>query len=857
MIGMYQNNERQYIAANTVNIVPLTNTTGIWAGIPYSDLPCIATIDYSDPTDIKYINTIYGSYNTDTDEFINIDGCPDPDEHGPLVCVGLTSSDNKSVFAVLVSGKLLEYYDEAYRYNQERYYTFQLSGESIYDNIFIVKIEDGVGTLIHKVPLTLEALHLTNAYGPYSNHIYIEDFKYIGNNTHLLKIFVQGSVNEYIYYQLKEPVSNYEGCAASPELVDSLVDTHSTTLSTTQQAGHAKISTTYTHNKGIHSLFTTYFHPYASYGNGAIQPIKFISSVTPSPCDDNYSSSSVNVINRFYFLYYNRRLGCISINENDNTIEYLHSYELPIEYYNSYNKPYPAIVGGYINCTAPFVILSKFTDSTNSMLQVSINKYRYDENIDLTNEADFFTNLGILEIPVDTNSLLFLSQTKATLSTELISTVERGGNIVSGIIKVNHDYNTAIGNYETSCIAFHYNVSESTGSITHIKKIINDPCIWWYENNLFIFDRDNGTCIVYETDGTYTELSIPSLNISSNIVENSYLRYNKEYDIYEICLINRSLSAQTGKVDDVYYETFMEIPRSILSSYNKHSHESTLVPFNFIYDKDYTAWCIIDNKYLINTNTNKIYGNIINKENVAIVEDNKYIMYEFDSDASLDYLIYQLYPYDDEDTLPYIQICKISKTDSNTNGIIADANLLSDIKQKTDNLSELSNQILLQKADSYHASTSASIGVGDEGQYGHVRVTEELVADNYYSDGTVPSTSAVMSYVDNSISSIMGSITPQINTTNTADIDPNQYSIFSQTVESDTEFSISAINSGYKEFTLFITNAGNFNVTLPSTVLFSDGFYPSFTKDGTDVLKFTTINGGTTWFCQQIGQNIH
>lgn len=48
-------------------------------------------------------------------------------------------------------------------------------------------------------------------------------------------------------------------------------------------------------------------------------------------------------------------------------------------------------------------------------------------------------------------------------------------------------------------------------------------------------------------------------------------------------------------------------------------------------------------------------------------------------------------------------------------------------------------------------------------------------------------------------------------------------------------------------FILELTNAGSFTRTWPSSVKWSGGIAPTLSTSGTDVLVFTTRDGGTTW----------
>ena len=48
---------------------------------------------------------------------------------------------------------------------------------------------------------------------------------------------------------------------------------------------------------------------------------------------------------------------------------------------------------------------------------------------------------------------------------------------------------------------------------------------------------------------------------------------------------------------------------------------------------------------------------------------------------------------------------------------------------------------------------------------------------------------------------------------------------------------------------LILTNGGSQTVNFPNTVDFAGGSAPSLTSSGTDILMFTTVDGGTIFHC--------
>lgn len=49
-------------------------------------------------------------------------------------------------------------------------------------------------------------------------------------------------------------------------------------------------------------------------------------------------------------------------------------------------------------------------------------------------------------------------------------------------------------------------------------------------------------------------------------------------------------------------------------------------------------------------------------------------------------------------------------------------------------------------------------------------------------------------------------------------------------------------------FMLLLVNCGNATITWPSSVKWTNGVPPSLSASGNDLLTFTTMNGGTSWF---------
>lgn len=80
-------------------------------------------------------------------------------------------------------------------------------------------------------------------------------------------------------------------------------------------------------------------------------------------------------------------------------------------------------------------------------------------------------------------------------------------------------------------------------------------------------------------------------------------------------------------------------------------------------------------------------------------------------------------------------------------------------------------------------------------------------------------------------------------------VDCRKGQYFYGTVTAPVTFSFTEVPSAGKAFgfILEITNGGAFTITWPTSVKWTDGTAPTLTTAGTDVLAFTTRDGGVTW----------
>lgn len=93
----------------------------------------------------------------------------------------------------------------------------------------------------------------------------------------------------------------------------------------------------------------------------------------------------------------------------------------------------------------------------------------------------------------------------------------------------------------------------------------------------------------------------------------------------------------------------------------------------------------------------------------------------------------------------------------------------------------------------------------------------------------------------------------------TQDIDLYLGNVFTATVDTAaTTFTFSnPIASGKgSSFTLILTDGGSQTVNWPASVKWSNSIAPSLTVSGTDILTFSTTNGGATWYGFLAGVNM-
>lgn len=90
----------------------------------------------------------------------------------------------------------------------------------------------------------------------------------------------------------------------------------------------------------------------------------------------------------------------------------------------------------------------------------------------------------------------------------------------------------------------------------------------------------------------------------------------------------------------------------------------------------------------------------------------------------------------------------------------------------------------------------------------------------------------------------------------TVDLSAGNY--FTRTFNNDATITITnPLSSGTASSFLFdVTNAGNYIITWPESIVWAKGTAPTLTAAGRDILGFITHDGGTTWAGLVLGKDI-
>lgn len=124
-------------------------------------------------------------------------------------------------------------------------------------------------------------------------------------------------------------------------------------------------------------------------------------------------------------------------------------------------------------------------------------------------------------------------------------------------------------------------------------------------------------------------------------------------------------------------------------------------------------------------------------------------------------------------------------------------------------------------------------------------------------EDTTPQLGGELDGQDNTVSKVnlkdYGEVTNAIGSTGggTQDIDLEAGNSVSATVDTSANtftFSNPTASDEQSGFVLYLTNGGSQTVNWPAAVDWAGGTAPTLTTSGKDILCFTTIDGGTTWY---------
>lgn len=166
--------------------------------------------------------------------------------------------------------------------------------------------------------------------------------------------------------------------------------------------------------------------------------------------------------------------------------------------------------------------------------------------------------------------------------------------------------------------------------------------------------------------------------------------------------------------------------------------------------------------------------------------------------------------------------------------------------------------------------------IGSPTVYGHVRLNDVINrTDLGYSTGYAASVGAV-SKVNEKVEGLITSIDTNItNINNTLDqltagqvittvislddtdiIPVDRSTIFTKTITTDTTLAFEVPSTQYSEFWLYVIDGGSYNVVFPDNVKWNHSLEPVLSVGTTDILRFVTLDTGTTWLATQIDSDL-
>lgn len=173
-----------------------------------------------------------------------------------------------------------------------------------------------------------------------------------------------------------------------------------------------------------------------------------------------------------------------------------------------------------------------------------------------------------------------------------------------------------------------------------------------------------------------------------------------------------------------------------------------------------------------------------------------------------------------------------------------------------------------------HASTSPTYGVGNDTQYGHLKLSDATNSASGASGGTAATPAAVKIAKDaadaadtkaqnaqttaNSAMKVFSGTTlaPLAekfqalgNVTGSKAINLNNGLAISATITGATTFSFTNVaQTGATVVVMQLTNGGAYTITWPTSIKWTGGKAPKFTASGIDIVVLTTNDAGATWY---------
>lgn len=99
-------------------------------------------------------------------------------------------------------------------------------------------------------------------------------------------------------------------------------------------------------------------------------------------------------------------------------------------------------------------------------------------------------------------------------------------------------------------------------------------------------------------------------------------------------------------------------------------------------------------------------------------------------------------------------------------------------------------------------------------------------------------------------------ITTVISLDDTDTIPVDRSTIFTKTITTDTTLAFEVPSTQYSEFWLYVVDGGSYNVVFPDNVKWNHSLEPVLSVGTTDILRFVTLNTGTTWLATQVDSDL-